>query len=764
MAFAQLSVPTLSSPNDNLTGAYTRQTLSWGKVTNATGYTIEVDTSAMFDSPLLYAVSQTAGTASTQSRTVYNLRYGTTYHWRVRAYNSVDTSGWSVVRTLTTTDQVVLNSPNDNITGANTKQSFYWNNSRGSKGYILELDTAADFSSPHLRRFTTTVDSSSTSDYFYRNVYNMLYGTTYHWRVRSYNSVDTSGWSAVRTLTTTDQVSLYSPSDNTTGAYTRQSLWWYNSQGSKGYIIELDTAADFSSPLLRTITLTRDSSNTSTTQWGWTLYNLRYGTTYHWRVRSYNSVDTSGWSAVRTLTTTNKVALVSPSNGATGRAVGGQYIYWDNSEGATRYLIQIDTSATFSSPLLQSITSNRDSSNTSATSWGWNLNDLRYGTTYYWRVKAYHYADSSEWSDVWHFTTVYNTTELPVLLSPANDSVGVEFNAVSFVWQAMDNMQGYHYEVSPHSTFDTLVASGNTTLTFTAMLGATPSTTYYWRVRGYNAQGNTQWSNTWHFTTADVMLTAPVHAAPADGASTAADVDIAWHPVFGAVTYDLQVSLDNTFGGAVSNFNTADTHYAVSGLPLSMDFYWRVRSNNGNAVSDWSSPWSFTTGGCSTDTATIVHEMCEGDSYDFFGTTYSASGTYSHTLTGSQGCDSVVVLALTVFNSVQTDIYDTTTGTYEWNGELYTASGDYTQNFTTVHGCDSTVTLHLTVTVGIDSVDSSNIRVYSQDGRIVVEGVKDEEVMVFDIVGRPVDNQDLPCGVYAVKVGISFARKVVVMR
>ncbi|MBP5535598.1 MAG: hypothetical protein J6X62_02270, partial [Bacteroidales bacterium] len=258
-ALAQLSVPVLSSPNNNLTGAYTRQILSWGKVTNAAGYTIQIDTSTTFASSLLYTVSQTAGTSSTQSHTVYNLRYGTTYHWRVRAYNRTDTSGWSAVRTLTTTDQVILNSPNDNLTSTYTRLQFQWNNSRGSKGYILELDTAADFSSPHLRRFTTTVDSSNTADYYYRIVYNMRYGTTYYWRVRAYNRTDTSGWSAVRTLTTTDQVILNSPNDNLTGAYTRQQFQWNNSRGANGYILELDTATDFSSPHLRRFTTTVDS-------------------------------------------------------------------------------------------------------------------------------------------------------------------------------------------------------------------------------------------------------------------------------------------------------------------------------------------------------------------------------------------------------------------------------------------------------------------------------------------------------------------------
>ena len=805
----------LSSPNNNITGAWTKQTFWWYNSQGSKGYILELDTAADFSSPLLRTIIATRDSTSTSNEfgcTVYSLRYGTTYRWRVRAYNSADTSGWSAVRTLTTTDAVSLSSPNNNITGAWTKQTFWWYNSQGSKGYILELDTAADFSSPLLRTIIATRDSTSTSNEFGCTVYSLRYGTTYRWRVRAYNSADTSGWSAVRTLTTTDAVSLSSPNNNITGAWTKQTFWWYNSQGSKGYILELDTAADFSSPLLRTIITTKDSTSTSN-EFGRTVYSLRYGTTYHWRVRAYNSADTSGWSAVRTLTTTDEVYLNSPTNNSTGRAVSGLSLYWNNSQGSKGYILELDVSSDFSSSSLNRFNLTRDSTNTANTFY-YNVNNLYYGTTYYWRMRAYNSADTSGWSSVWAFTTVYNTTDVPVLTTPANDSVGVAFDNIILVWQAMANMQGYHYEVSTHSTFDTLVASGNTSLTFTALPNATPSTTYYWRVRGYNAQGNTPYSATWHFTTADVWLTAPVHVTPANGASMPVNVALAWHPVFGAVTYDLQLSLDSNFNGSVSSFNTADTHYLVNGLPMSMTVYWRVRSNNGNDVSAWSSPWYFTTNGCTTVTDTISHEMCEGGSYEFFGTPYTYSGTYSHTSTNSNGCDSVVVLALTVwprgldgtvtdtacdsylwnnltftqsgnfpfytttihgcdsmitlhltlYNSVTDNIYDTVSGSYEWNGEVYNVSGEYTQSFNTMHGCDSTVTLHLVVTAGIGNVDGNNIIVYVRDGHIVVDGLRDEMIEIYDTMGRPVCNRDLPSGVYLVKIDSCLPRKVVVVR
>ncbi len=921
MAFGQLTAPSLNSPNDNITGAYTRQYMTWGRIAAATGYTLQVDTATTFDSPLLYSVEHSNTSSSTQGRYVNDLRYGTHYYWRVRAYNATDTSAWSVVRTLTTTAKVFLNysntpadsltgaytrqlfhwnnsrgsigyileldtvadfsspykrtfnkttafdntdnyfyyavndmrygtryywrvrarnnadtsdwsdtrtllttdkvflnysnTPADSLTGAYTRLLFHWNNSRGSIGYILELDTVSDFSSPHKRTFNKTTSVDNTDNYFYYAVNDMRYGTRYYWRVRARNSVDTSGWSDTRTLLTTDKVFLnYSntPADSLTGAYTRQFFHWNNSRGSIGYILELDTVADFSSPHKRTFNKTTAADNTDN-YFYYAVNDMRYGTRYYWRVRARNGVDTSGWSDTRTLTTTYRAFLNSPADNSTGWSVSGLYLYWNNSRGSTKYIIQIDTSATFSSSLLQTLSKTTSADNTD--SYFYKIVDgLRYGTTYRWRVCAINNADTSEWSAVWRFTTTYNITTGPALTMPVNDSTGLTYNNITLVWQPMDNVQGYRYEVSTSSTFETLVAAGNTSLTFSVVTTALPSTTYYWRVQGYNAQGNTAWSSVWHFTTDDVTLTAPGLATPANGSSQPVNVDLAWHPVFGALTYDLQLSFDNNFTGAVSSFSTADTHYTVSGLPQNMTFYWRARSNNGNAHSEWSEVRSFVTNDCQPVSDTVYHEMCEGQSYEFFGTSYTATGNYSHLLTTAAGCDSTVVLVLTVhprgmdgsvidtacdsytwndltfiqsgnypfytttvhgcdsmailyltiYNSVTENIYDTATGVYEWNGEYYSVSGDYTQNFSTVQGCDSTVVLHLTVTVGIADVAADDINIFVRDNSIIIEGIKEESVKVFDMEGRLVGNHNLPNGVYMVKVGSLPARKVVVIR
>ena len=65
--------------------------------------------------------------------------------------------------------------------------------------------------------------------------------------------------------------------------------------------------------------------------------------------------------------------------------------------------------------------------------------------------------------------------------------------------------------------------------------------------------------------------------------------------------------------------------------------------------------------------------------------------------------------------------------------------------------------------VDISIVENNGIDVYSQNGRIVVNGITDK-VLVYDMVGRQVENHSLRAGVYLVKIGNHPARKVVVIR
>ncbi len=95
------------------------------------------------------------------------------------------------------------------------------------------------------------------------------------------------------------------------------------------------------------------------------------------------------------------------------------------------------------------------------------------------------------------------------------------------------------------------------------------------------------------------------------------------------------------------------------------------------------------------DAATI----CEGDEYIFGTQTITEAGDYTELFTSTSGCDSTVVLTMTlnpIYN--ETDIATICEGDeYIFGTQTLTEAGDYTEVFSTILGCDSTVVLTLNV-------------------------------------------------------------------
>ena len=95
----------------------------------------------------------------------------------------------------------------------------------------------------------------------------------------------------------------------------------------------------------------------------------------------------------------------------------------------------------------------------------------------------------------------------------------------------------------------------------------------------------------------------------------------------------------------------------------------------------------------------ITAEICQGETYDFFGQPLDTAGTYTHTLQTVHGCDSVITLLLAVnpvFNiPITAEICQGET--YDFFGQLLDTTGTYTHTLQTVHGCDSVITLLLAV-------------------------------------------------------------------
>jgi hypothetical protein len=96
-------------------------------------------------------------------------------------------------------------------------------------------------------------------------------------------------------------------------------------------------------------------------------------------------------------------SLSSPSDGATGQS-RTPILSWSASNGATSYRLQVSTSSSFSTLIVDDATITTTSKQ---------IGTLSYSTMYYWRVKAVNSNGSSYWSEIWSFTTVGTTPPNP---------------------------------------------------------------------------------------------------------------------------------------------------------------------------------------------------------------------------------------------------------------------------------------------------------------------------------------------------------------
>lgn len=106
---------------------------------------------------------------------------------------------------------------------------------------------------------------------------------------------------------------------------------------------------------------------------------------------------------------------------------------------------------------------------------------------------------------------------------------------------------------------------------------------------------------------------------------------------------------------------------------------------------------------CDGENATLTasgassYSWSTGDTTETVVVNPTATTTYMVTGTNSEGRSTTATFTLTVNHPTTEQIEATVFESFTWNGQTYTTSGDYTQTFTAANGCDSVVMLHLTI-------------------------------------------------------------------
>jgi parallel beta-helix repeat protein len=185
----------------------------------------------------------------------------------------------------------------------------------------------------------------------------------------------------------------------------------------------------------------------------------------------------------------------------------------------------------------------------------------------------------------------------PVLIAPPDGAADVGLTPL-LEWSG----EGVSFEVQVASDagFGTLVDSASVPSTsYQVSTGVlTHLTTYFWRVRASNANGTSDFSTTWSFTTAAATTPPdpPVLLSPANGAvGVPLEPTLSWAGT--ADTFDVEVALDSGFSSLVYFTNTSSTSITVPPGTLLHEtvYHWRVRGTNSFGPGDFSGAFSFTT-------------------------------------------------------------------------------------------------------------------------------------------------------------------------
>ncbi|NGP78186.1 T9SS type A sorting domain-containing protein, partial [Balneolaceae bacterium YR4-1] len=405
--------------------------------------------------------------------------------------------------------------------------------------------------------------------------------------------------------TSPDTPSLVSPSDGATGISTSPTLDWNSVGGANTYRVQLSSSSDFSS-------IEADQSGLTATQWE--VSGLANSTSYYWRVQASNSYGSSSWSVPYDFTTEQEATsppaaptLTSPADGESGIVISPN-LDWDTASGAETYRVQVATSSDFSSPVVDQ----RGLTGTSQT-----VSGLANITSYFWRVQAANSAGTGSWSSVWSFTTESGsstTIPVPVPTSPADGASGISLTP-SFSWEPVSGADYYILHANRLNPSEMVIEEQVSGTSFTPSKILDTETAYDWRVRAVVEGVEGDWSSICSFTTGTGDRgtnppAAPQLTSPSDMAidqSTTLILD--WQAAADAETYRVQVATSSDFNTVVAEQSGLnETQWEVSGLANATTYFWRAQATNSGGVSNWSTVWSFITGGKESETETTLEQ------------------------------------------------------------------------------------------------------------------------------------------------------------
>jgi fibronectin type 3 domain-containing protein len=193
--------------------------------------------------------------------------------------------------------------------------------------------------------------------------------------------------------------------------------------------------------------------------------------------------------------------------------------------------------------------------------------------------------------------SIYTVPSAHMPAAPTNLSAGPSCSTqLSLSWvDNASNEDGYKIEQSTDGTNFTEVGSVAANVNTYTPTNLLPSTTYYYRVKAFNALGDTAFTNTANYTTTASSATAPSNLSAATTSSTR--ITLSWADnICSELGFKIERSPDGTTFAEIANVGANITSYVNTGLAPSSGYYYRVRAYDAQSDSEYSNVAFGTTG------------------------------------------------------------------------------------------------------------------------------------------------------------------------
>ncbi len=396
------------------------------------------------------------------------------YYWHVRGLEGSIWSSWSAawifyIDTIAPDEAPVLLSPSDGVKINDSTPSLNWTTTVGA-GEHYDLQIAEDIGMTNLEVYMDVGESYIANT-------PILSDGVHYWRVRGEDMAQNQGpWSSIWNFTVDstppDAPTLVYLPDNASINFKSIDLEWLPVQDAIQYNYQLEQSDSFSSP----------SINAYTTN---TMVNVFLDTIgdWYWRVRAKDDVDNWGsWTTRHFIIDT--VAPIEPTliNPIDGSSTNDIYTFfeWDNILDAIEYQIQIDTSDTFTSLIINATTAYANYTSLTALSDG----------LYFWRVRAKDEAGNwGSWCPSINFIIDTIGPEEPNLISPSHGST-IDDNTPMLIWDPITGAVEYEVIVADEVDFLTPNIITTTINAFYTVITPLNNDLYYWKVRAKDETGN----------------------------------------------------------------------------------------------------------------------------------------------------------------------------------------------------------------------------------------------------------------------------------